>query len=517
MLVYGSDPHRALTLIDSALIVGNINDFTASFLRAKVYANTLVDGRPDEAIGICVQLLQHDSTQAVTASRADKRSDILQVLMDAYRVKEDDEQWLRYAIERAQLCQAWGQETEALRIEADIALILNRLGRSEEGFAMMDKVMAALDAGAPSIDRMDAGIVARKRRIHMLEEQGQYADIPSLAQQILDKIADYQKRPSAYAEDSYRLPPGAEPREWYCQFCQSQAWGFMARAYAKMTPVDLDRVRKYTTLFEQSDYGKRLGGRKLITPAWKVLGQWDKVLAVDDEVEGRLGGDTLNTDFAAVLMDRAQAASAQGQPELAMEWMKRHSELQEKLHRQQQESEAHEYAAKYRAQQQEKRIQEAQTLSARRIVMFWAAFAMFALALVFAFFAVRWSRRTVEDKAPAAPSLVDPELFDTIQRTILEERLYAQASLQRQDILDRFHISRRTLNELLSTYAQGRSFPVYINDIRIQEALKLLDEHPEMTLTEIAGTVGLTLPNFREQFKQRYGQTPTEYRQTLRD
>lgn len=286
-----------------------------------MYANTLVDGRPDEAIGICVQLLQHDSTQAVTASRADKRSDILQVLMDAYCVKEDDEQWLRYAIERAQLCQAWGQETEALRIEADIALILNRLGRSEEGFAMMDKVMAALDAGAPSIDRMDAGIVARKRRIHMLEEQGQYADIPSLAQQILDKIADYQKRPSAYAEDSYRLPPGAEPQEWYCQFCQSQAWGFMARAYARMTPVDLDR----------------------------------------------------------------------------------------------------------------------------------------------------------------------------------------------------FHISRRTLNELLSTYAQGRSFPVYINDIRIQEALKLLDEHPEMTLTEIAGTVGLTLPNFREQFKQRYSQTPTEYRQTLRD
>jgi len=517
MLVYGSDPHRALTLIDSALIVGNINDFTASFLRAKVYANTLVDGRPDEAIGICVQLLQHDSTQAVTASRADKRSGILQVLMDAYRVKEDDEQWLRYAIERAQLCQAWGQGTEALRIEADIALILNRLGRSEEGFAMMDKVMAALDAGTPSIDRMDAGIVARKRRIHMLEEQGQYADIPSLAQQILDKIADYQKRPSAYAEDSYRLPPGAEPREWYCQFCKSQAWGFMARAYARMTPVDLDRVRKYTTLFEQSDYGKRLGGRKMITPAWKALGQWDKVLAVDDDVEGRLGGDTLNVDYAAVLMDRAQAASAQGQPELAMEWMKRHSELQEKLHRQQQESEAHEYAAKYRAQQQEKRIQEAQTLSARRIVMFWAAFAMFALALVFAFFAVRWSRRTVEDKAPAAPSPVDPELFDTIQRTILEERLYAQASLQRQDVLDRFHISRRMLNELLSTYAQGRSFPVYINDIRIQEALKLLDEHPEMTLTEIAGTVGLTLPNFREQFKQRYGQTPTEYCQTLRD
>lgn len=38
MKVYGMEPERALTIIDSALIVGNVSPFQADFLRAKVYA-----------------------------------------------------------------------------------------------------------------------------------------------------------------------------------------------------------------------------------------------------------------------------------------------------------------------------------------------------------------------------------------------------------------------------------------------------------------------------------------------
>ena len=39
MKVYGMEPERALTIIDSALITGNVSPFQADFLRAKVYAN----------------------------------------------------------------------------------------------------------------------------------------------------------------------------------------------------------------------------------------------------------------------------------------------------------------------------------------------------------------------------------------------------------------------------------------------------------------------------------------------
>ena len=107
------------------------------------------------------------------------------------------------------------------------------------------------------------------------------------------------------------------------------------------------------------------------------------------------------------------------------------------------------------------------------------------------------------------------DLFKTINATIHKERLYADIDLMREDIMKRFGIGRHRLNDLLSTYADGMSFPQYINAIRMEEAYDLLTNHPEMTITEVARQVGFTAPNLREQFKRCYGITPAEYRAGL--
>ena len=49
----------------------------------------------------------------------------------------------------------------------------------------------------------------------------------------------------------------------------------------------------------------------------------------------------------------------------------------------------------------------------------------------------------------------------------------------------------------------------------MEDAVRLLREEPEMSLTDIAKNVGFTLPTFRDQFKRQFGMTPTEYRQNL--
>lgn len=106
----------------------------------------------------------------------------------------------------------------------------------------------------------------------------------------------------------------------------------------------------------------------------------------------------------------------------------------------------------------------------------------------------------------------DQDLFQAIDTAIREERLYADNTLQRRDILLRFGLRRQHLNAILSQYAYGQSFPAYINTIRLKEAEKLLTEHPEMTITQIARTVGLSLANFRHLFRQRFGLTPSKFR-----
>ena len=531
MLVYGTDPARALQIIDSALIVGNVDSFEADYCRAKIYAHSPADPRHAEAIALCQDLLQRDSTRATSASTTENRMSVLQLLMDCYRVDRDYENWLKYAIELADLNRKRGNETEALRMEAEIGVVLTQLGRHDEGLAKLNGVIAALDAGAPSVDRMDAGIVARKRKIAVLNEDGNFNAVIPEADAIIRKLEDYERRPDAYAEDSFRMPPIGEDRVRYCQFYKAQAWGFLARAYACMTPADLTEARKYLQLFEQSDYGHSFGGRRMIAPAWKALGEWDKLMAIDTEIEARMGADTLNADYATILKDRADAAMAQGDPDRAIAYMNRYSALQQELNRQLQESEAQEYAARYHANEQERKIQDAESRLARKNYIIFAVVLLMLISASATYYYGR-QRHKINEKnralvrminehaeaqgvaRPGAPS-PDPELFRTIDRTIHEERLYANASLQRQDILNRFGINRRTLSDLLAAYAGGQSLTAYINAMRLQDAVHLLREEPGMSLSDIAENVGFTPATFRDQFKRQFGMTPTEYRQNL--
>jgi len=108
------------------------------------------------------------------------------------------------------------------------------------------------------------------------------------------------------------------------------------------------------------------------------------------------------------------------------------------------------------------------------------------------------------------------DLFDTINTTIRDKRLYADIDLMREDVMRRFGISRHHLNHLLNDHANGLTFPQYINSIRLEEAHELLTNRPDMTITEVARIVGFTAANLREQFKRSFGITPAEYRERLK-
>ena len=529
--VYGTQPGKALSIIDSALAVGNVSPFRAQFVRAKIYANSLEGLQRDQAIAICEELLNHDSTQVVDKATTVNRNNVLDVMMDACRKNKDDEKWLRYAIERAQLCRDQGMETESLRMEAEIGAAMVRVGRREEGMIKLEQVIGALEKGAPSVDRMDAGIVARKRRITVLDKAGRYLDIISDAQAILDKLDDYQSRPSAYAEDSFRLPPDGQAHSRYCDFYRAQAHSYLATAYCMMTPPDYAKAREYARLVEESAYGKTFSGRWSLAHIWKALGQWDKLLAVDEEAEHKLGDDTLNTDYATILKDRVDAAKAKGQLPQALSYMGRYSRLQEQLNEQRLQTEAQEYAARYHALEQEQKIREAEVDSARKDAIITIVAVLLILLTTFAIYSVRQQHAIGEKNralvrmigelnntrkdAQADAAKPDKELFELIDGVIRKEKLYANVNLQRQDIVDRFDISRHYLNDLLSAYANGLSFPAYINEMRMQDALRMLEDEPEVSIGLIADAVGFTPANFREQFKKKFGMTPAEYRQNL--
>ena len=267
----------------------------------------------------------------------------------------------------------------------------------------------------------------------------------------------------------------------------------------------------------------------MIIPAQMALGMYDEAMATSNEIVRRMGTDTINDDYATILRHHATVARAKGHSAEAFDLMSRHAALAKVLSDSLHASEAHDYAARYHDQEQKLEIQEKDAALSRMSIYIAAAVIIALLILAFALYAIR-KNRIISQKNHALVRMINEsmgsgnsatrqepdqsEVFATIDAAIRDERLYAN-NLQRQDICDRFGISRHTLNDLLAKHADGSSFPQYINGIRLKEALRLFQDTPDMTLSDVAKAIGFTPSNFREQFKQKYGMTPQEYRQNM--
>ena len=511
LVAYGYHPDRAIVMLDSALLLGNINEYRAQFIRAKIFSKSLLKQRQDSAILICKQLLKHDSV----IKTLHEQENILDLLMITSRTKTDFEGYVKWATQKAEVCRLQGEETEQWRTEAEIGMVMAHLGQPEEGMVKIDEAIRHLDEPG-SIDRMDAFIIAVKRKITVLNEQGRYAAWS-------DSPAD---------------------RDRYIDFSRAQANGFLAGAYA-MTG-DIAHAREYLARFDQSGYGHSFSARRMIIPTQMALGMYDEAMATSDEIAYRMGYDTINADYAVILRDRAIVARAKGRLVEAYDLMKRHANLAKVLSDSLHASEAHDYAARYHAQEQELKIRETESASRIKSIIIGVIVLLFMIAAVFSFY-YRRQRQIISEKNHALVRMIngtpfvvpadeteeteesdevnepeeqgEPEtnsaLFDTIDTAIRTEHLYANVSLQRQDVCARFCITRHTLNNLLAQHAGSSSFPQYINNIRMEVALPLLRDDPSMTISAIAAAVGFTPANFREQFKRQYGVTPQEYRQSL--
>ena len=521
LVAYANNPERALTLLDSALLLGNVSDYRGQFIRAKIYSKSLVEQRQDSAIQICKALLSHDSVR----NEPVEKENILDILIASSRAKHDYEQYLLWATQKAEICQKQGEETEQWRTGADIGLVMTHLGQVDEGLKKLDEAISHLDAPG-SIDRMDAFVVAVKRKINALYDLGRYDEVILLGQRILDRLDHYEQHVKDYAEDSYRLSWSDHPndRDRYLDFSHAQAWGFMAQAYANLD--SLQNAKKYLALFDGSDYSKTFAAHRFIAPTQIALGMYDEALTTYAEIERRMGADTLNDDYAAILRSRAIAARAKGHTAEAFDFQTRYANLSKAVSDSLHKSEAHDYAARYHAQEQQLEIRQKEAEAERSHIISFTVTIIALLAVAFALYFFR-QKRIITEKNRALVRMINgtqpeskPEpdnidLFNDIDAAIHHEQLYKNVNLQRQDICNRFGISRHALNDILSKKNKGLSFPQYVNNIRLEEVLRLLRDEPTKTVSAIATEVGFTPANLREQFKRKYGMTPLEFRQNL--
>ena len=560
---FGSSPGKLLSLIlclALLTIVGcsggsGSNDypatgFSALLEQAKGYTYPTDTMNPDTARMMALALLEHDSVR----TDADKRMQVLRLLTDAARISLDYEEQLKWSTQLATLCREQGDETEALRTESEIGIVLTHLGQRTEGFAMLDKAIVQLEPQRRFAE-LDACIIAMKRKLTALSllpsvtmpgdsvtPEQRYHNIISLAEKFVAKLDDYEQHPQDYADGSPRQPDSDEVAG-YCDFYRSQGYVFLAQANA--SSGNREKARHYCSLFEQSGFGQTLNGSSAISETWRLLGDYDKMLATYDEIDRQADSDTLNTNYVRQLRGRAEAAAAHGDHKASQHYWQRHDLLSQAINDQLQASEAHDYAARYHAYEQQMEIQQREAEASRNALLAIAALVIALLAAGFAVYyfrqqriirhknrvlveqmtdAAEYKRRMEGEKNQEAVPLnpdetVDfdalsiDELSQHIRSVIIRERLYLSTQFDRQAAIDYFHLSKERIG---AAFSQGSEFPTiadFINHCRLEYAKELLAVSLEMTIDDIASAAGFgTRRTFSRLFKERYSITPTEYR-----
>ena len=538
MTLAAEEPERALEVIDSFRTAG-LPDYEAEWLRAKVYSTSPEAARLDSAIVIAERLME----QPVAKENREYREDVLETLVNACRLRHDDERVLRWTAELVALCRERGEATEALRNEAESGLCLTHVGRLQEGLAKIDSVMTRLDS-VRRFNELDAWLIAAKRKITVLKEKiqtppltpplletlreqapasgradgrgvpagradafGSGEQIIALCHAIIDRLADYEQHPDDYHDGTYR-EPSDEDRQGYIDFYRAQTYGYLAEAYAKTLPRPLpkgrgvdsytpqDSAHYYLALFEQSAYGQTLDGRKMIVPTWTLLGETEKMEAMyEDLTTARF------RDYEQQMEIERQKAEASLWHIIA--WLVAVIALLVACF-------AVYYFLRHREETRKNRILARQITEIVKLKAHPSPPEGRDVEL----------HNVTEDTAysgnqtsPPSEGLGEADLFQFLSQTIVREKLYLDAAFDRQAAIDFFHLSKERVGAAFAQGSDYASISDFINECRLEYAVNLLNDQPALPVSQVAQASGFSDANyFGRKFKARFGLSPTQFR-----
>ena len=486
MMVYDYDPVRALQIIDSAVIVGNLSDFRADKTRAQIYSRTGIAGRfdslmhwtanarLDSAKAIAERLLRHDSVK----NRLEEQQDMLEMLAYTARMQEDTLTWLLRSRQLVDVCRRQGAETEALRNEAELGAALYSMGRQAEGMAMMDSVIDILPSSSSfRFNELDALVIALKRKIGVMITTGQSAEILPLARRIVTLLDDYERHPDQYHDGTYREPP-AEKRDDYIRFYRSQAQNFIATAYAALGQTDdmkatFERLEDIVRDAEAREHHARYAALEHQMEAERQR--------ADAQRNALIAWSTAILALFALCF-------------ALYYWRQKHIVAEKNRYLARQMDEAMAYREKYQ--------KEKDRVDGERLRVGASAEMDFAAA-----------DEAAEPTDTADASSSEAQLFAHIVEVIAAEQLYLDSACDRQMLTDRFQLSKERLGSLFAQYSEAANISAFINALRLDHASRLLTSQPDIDIRQVASQSGFSSHQyFSNCFKQRFGLSPTDYR-----
>ena len=493
MKVYGYQPERALQIIDSAVIVGNMSEVWADANRARVYSMTQMNEQMDSLLGgtkgaglekgktICEQLLKHDSLK----TNLKLKQEVLDILVYTARQQQDTVNWLQRSRELVDVYHQMGpeKETDALRTEAEIGAALYFAGQQQQGLAKLDSVINLLNE-KPSFkfNELDALILASKRKIFVLIAQEKEVETLPLARRIIERLDDYEQHPDNYDDGSRRVFKDSTSRAGYINFYRQQAQGYIAAAYTSLGELD-----------NMSEAYKQIENSFTEATAREHIARYN---ALQQKLEA---------ERQKAITDRANmAVVAFGIIALIVIAFAIVVFYKNRIIKRKNRVLAREIADAIKLSEELK--VKSERLRERPRVGASAGMGDGTSGMEF-------DTATEKTDPVSLDSLNNEELFQYIREVVMRDELFLDPTLNRQKLTERFSLPKERIGAAFAQGSPFKSVTEFINDCRLPYAAKLMTERPDLSIAEVAEASGFArAATFIDNFKKRFALTPNQYR-----
>lgn len=111
----------------------------------------------------------------------------------------------------------------------------------------------------------------------------------------------------------------------------------------------------------------------------------------------------------------------------------------------------------------------------------------------------------------------DYRLFLKFDEKVRNERLYLNYQMQRDDFARLMGVDRNRFASIIKEYTGGGNLNSYLNDMRLEYSIYLLENHPEMSIQEVGEASALpSSTTFYRLFKEKYDISPKVFREQLK-
>lgn len=535
-LLVKEEYERAQEVVDSANAAGWLDPFDAQMLRLRIMSRD--EAQVSQTQAGYEALLNQDLT-------LEQQAEVLHMLTTLARGRRNDQLTLEYGTRLIDVSRKLGLNIQAMTTQSQIGSIFIRIGRVDVGMELIEKAINELDE-TRRFSEMDACVLVMKSKIRTLIDLKRHAEVIPVGLHMIAKLQDYAYHPEDYADGSRRLPSDAN-RPGYVDFYTGQAYAFITYAYAAMD--SMDQARRYSRLFDATRYSRSYGGRKQMASAWCMLGEYDRMSAIYDEMQAAMGADTVNYDYGVMLYNRATAAQALNQPAQCADFWRRYAKLQQHINDAERLVAEEESAVRYHMQEHQYALEREHSLRRRNLTIAVTLGVMLMLLVAFTVLVIFQLRATSRKNAVLTKEIKDnidykdrylriknrpelfvqqkdseslnrielmsdAELFEFLRVVIVGEQLYLNPVFDRQQLMERFHLTKERVGAAFSQGSQYVSLAAYINECRLSHGAALLSISPELSISEIATESGFANASvFTRNFKQRYTITPSEFRQ----